>query len=319
LVIAFFGTPGFAVPTLQHLLRSPHRVAGVVTQPDRPSGRGQQLTSGPVKRVVVDQHIPLLQPSRASDPDFLASFSQWQVDLGVVAAYGKILPRALLEIPRLGMINVHASLLPKYRGAAPIQRAVMAGESQTGVTIMRIVQELDAGPMLAKLIEPIGPEQTSVEVEERLAFLGAALLVSVVDDLAGGRAIEIPQDPAEATYAPRLSKAEGLIDWTQSAQSVHNRIRGLYPWPHAFTYLDSARYIIQRSRVLSDRPYTQTIEKPQPGEILIASGDELFVQCGDTVLAILEIQPEGRRPLHVREFLAGHHLQPGQMFGAKKA
>lgn len=315
--IAFWGTPEFAVPTLEHLLRSDHAVVGVVTQPDRPRGRGQHLRMGPVKRVALEHELPVLQPERMKDPTFLDALRGWQVDLAVVAAYGKILPQTLLELPRLGMINVHASLLPKYRGAAPIQRAVMAGERETGITIIRLVQELDAGPMLAKLVQPVRPDDTSDEIEQQLAFLGAALLVSVVNDIAVGRAVEVPQDSAQATLAPRLTKAEGLIDWMLPAQSIHNRVRGLHPWPHAFTYLGGARYIILRSR--SERPAAifPGSRDARPGEVLAASGDQLFVRCGDgSVLAILEIQPEGRRPLEVREFLSGHHLRPGQQFSA---
>jgi methionyl-tRNA formyltransferase len=313
--IAFLGTPEFAVPTLEHLLRSDHQVVGAVTQPDRPSGRGQHLTMGPVKRVAIEHNLPVLQPERMKDPAFLDALRGWQLDLAVVAAYGRILPQTLLELPRLGMINVHASLLPKYRGAAPIQRAIMAGDRETGVTIIRLVEELDAGPMLARLVQPVGPDDTSEEIEQQLAFLGAALLVSVVNDMATGRAVEVPQDPAQATRAPRLTKSEGLIDWMQPAQTIHNRIRGLRPWPHAFTYLDGARCIILRSRPEVETPIVSGSRDARPGEVLAASGERLLVKCGDgSALAILQIQPEGRRPLEVREFLAGHHLRPGQVF-----
>lgn len=312
--IAFFGTPEFAVQTLEHLLRSDHAVAGVVTQPDRPRGRGQHLTIGPVKRVALDHELPVLQPERMKDPAFQDAVHGWQVDLAVVAAYGRILPQTLLELPRLGMINVHASLLPKYRGAAPIQRAVMAGERETGITIIRLVEELDAGPMLAKLVQPVGPDDTSEDIEQQLAFLGAALLVSVVNDIAAARAVEVPQDSAQATLAPRLTKAEGLIDWMLPAQSIHNRVRGLHPWPHAFTFLEGARYIILRSRP-EQAGVASGARDARPGEVLAASGDQLFVSCGDgSALAILEIQPEGRRPLEIREFLSGRHLRPGQVF-----
>jgi methionyl-tRNA formyltransferase len=317
--IAFFGTPEFAVPTLTHLLQSSHRVVGVVTQPDRPRGRGQRVTAGPVKRVALEHQLPLLQPERMSDAAFIDAVRGWHVDLAVVAAYGRILPRTLLELPHLGMINVHASLLPKYRGAAPIQRAVIAGERETGITIIRLIQELDAGPMLARLVQPIGPEQTSEDVEHQLAVPGAVLLVGVVDDLAAGLAVEAPQDPAQATYAPRLNKSEGLIDWTQPAQSIHDRIRGLRPWPQAFTFLDGARYIILKSRAEPHLSAASAARDAHPGELVQASGERLIVRCGDhSALAILEIQPEGRRPLDVREFLAGHHAQPGQVFGAPK-
>jgi methionyl-tRNA formyltransferase len=310
--VAFFGTPRFAVPTLEHLLRSRHTVAGVVTQPDRPRGRGQRHSDAPVKQVALGARLPILQPERMQDTSLLETLRGWQLDLGVVVAYGRILPSTLLELPRLGMINAHASLLPKYRGAAPIQRAVMAGERETGVTIIRIVQALDSGPMLGAATRPIDPDENAEQVEEDLSFLGAALVMSAIDDLAGGTMEDTPQDEAQATYAPRLTKAEGLIDWSNTAQRIHNQIRGLYPWPHAFTYLDGARYILLESRVPSD---IADSSHARTGEILRASGDDLTVRAGDAALDVLRIQPEGRRPFHIREFLAGHTLSPGQMFG----
>jgi methionyl-tRNA formyltransferase len=237
------------------------------------------------------------------------------MDLGVVAAYGKILPPTLLQLPRFGMINVHASLLPKYRGAAPIQRAVMAGETETGITIIRLIEELDAGPMLGMATRHIEPDETAEEVEHDLSFLGAALVMSVLNDVAAASAQEESQDASQVSYAPRLSKAEGLIDWTKSARHIHNQIRGLYPWPHAFTYLDGVRYIILKSRVESPAATPSDASGARAGQIVRASGDDLMVRTGDTAVAILSIQPEGRRPLNTREFLAGHAVRPGQAFG----
>ena len=315
--IVFFGTPAFAIPSLEHLRRSRHPVIGVVTQPDRPHGRGQHHSEGPVKQVALAHQLPMLQPERIQDPVFLDSLRDWQPDLGIIAAYGKILSQTLLEIPRLGMINVHASLLPKYRGAAPIHRAIMAGERETGITIMRVVKELDAGPMLGVLAHPIRPDQTSEEVEQELAFLGAALLLGVLEDVAAGRAIEIPQDPAAATFAPRLTKGEGLIDWTSSALRIHDKIRGLHPWPHAFTYLNGARYILLKSEPGRTAGRLPDPRVACPGEILVASGEQLIVKTGDNEgsIRILEIQSEGGKPLQAREFLAGHPLHAGQVFG----
>jgi methionyl-tRNA formyltransferase len=313
--VAFFGTPRFAVPSLEHLLRSHHTVAGVFTQPDRPRGRGQRQSDAPVKQVARENHIPILQPDRLQDTVVLETLRDWHVDLGVVAAYGRILPSTLLELPRFGMINVHASLLPKYRGAAPIQRAVMAGETETGITIIRLVQALDAGPMLGSATKTIETDETAEQVEHDLSFLGAALLMRVIHDITAGTAQEVIQDPAQATYAPRLTKSEGLIDWTKSAQQIHNQIRGLYPWPHAFTYLGGVRHILLESRVESTAPARSDSPLGSAGQILRASGDDLTVKTGDTALAILTIQPEGRRPLRTREFLAGHPVRPGQVFG----
>ncbi len=309
--IAFFGTPEFAVPSLKSLLGSRHSVVGVVTRPDRPVGRGHLLQEPAVKRAASIHGLPILQPERLKDEGFLTALAALDTDLGVIAAYGRILSESLLQIPRLGFINVHASLLPRFRGAAPVHRAVMEGEATTGVTIMRVVPALDAGPIMASASRPIGPEETSDEVERDLSTLGARLLVSVVDDLAFGRAIEVPQDDGLATYAPRLEKSDGLIDWRQPARTIHDQVRGLHPWPHAHTYLDATRYILLRTRV--DHPETRPEggKAAVPGEVLEASGDVLRVATGDGSLSILEIQPEGRRPFTVREFLAGHRIKTG--------
>jgi methionyl-tRNA formyltransferase len=326
MVIVFFGTPQFAVPTLQRLLNSRHTVAGVVTQPDRPSGRGQKITDAPVKALAVARHLPVLQPDRLKPPEVAAALRAWQADLGVVAAYGRIIPEHLLSIPRLGMINVHASLLPKYRGAAPVHRAVIDGELETGVTIMRVAKELDAGPMFAMAKHPIGPDETSDVVEEALAHLGAGLLVRVVDQIAAGTARAEPQDAACATYAPRLTKEEGLIDWSRPSSSIHNRVRGLHPWPHAYTFLDGTRLIVLRTRIghadlegprrmLEGPRRTEDRHSAPPGTIVEVTRDAIHVATGDRgPLAIVELQAEGRRPMHVREFIAGHGVSQGAVF-----
>ena len=308
--IVFFGTPGFAVPTLEALLRSRHVLAGVVTQPDRPRGRGQQVLDAPVKAMAAASGVPILQPERLKDAAFLEALTALRADLGVVAAYGKILSDQVLAIPIRGFINVHASLLPRYRGAAPVHRAVIAGERETGVTIMRVVQALDAGPMLANAHRPIGAEETSEEVERDLARLGAALLVGTLDGLAAGPLQEQPQDDSQATYAPKLRKDEGLMDWRWPADRLHNMIRGLYPWPHAFTFLGTRRFIVRRSR-WSGEPSPDA-----PGTVVDAAGDRLAVATGSGVLEITEIQSEGKRPMSAREFLAGHPLSRGDRFGS---
>jgi methionyl-tRNA formyltransferase len=302
--IVFFGTPHFAVPTLDALLQSGHSVVSVVTQPDRPRDRGQRVSESPIKTVAQAFRIPVLQPDKLRDERFLQALSATAADLGIVAAYGKILTEAVLGTPRLGLINVHASLLPRYRGAAPVHRAVINGNSETGVTIMRMVKALDAGPMLATVRRPIGPDETSEDIERDLARLGASLLVSTVGDLAGGRIVEQPQDDSLATYAPRLTKDEGVIDWTLSAQNLHNLIRGLHPWPHAVTYHRNRRLILHRSAVLTD-------VNGEPGAVLESQGDHLHVATGSGALAITEIQPEGRRAMPTRDFLAGHQVAVG--------
>ena len=308
MVVVFFGTPAFAVPSLEALIRSGHRVAAVVSQPDRPKGRGQQLQPTPTRLVAEVAGIPVIQPTRIKDEAFLGQIRDLQPDLGVVVAFGRILPDALLAIPRLGMINVHASVLPRYRGAAPIQRAVLAGDAETGVTIMRVETELDAGPTFAVATVPIPPDATSGDVERTLAPLGAQLLLPVVDDLAADRAVETPQDDARATLAPKITKDEGVIDWTLSAGAVHNRVRGLQPWPLASTRFNGERIVLRRTTPLASGGTV-------PGTVVRAQADELIVACGDgTALRVLEIQPEGRRTMTAREFLAGRGALEGSRF-----
>lgn len=303
--VAFFGTPSFAVATLNALLDSSHCVAVVVTQPDRGRGRGQHVSDAPVKARAVEAGIPVLQPLALGGPEFLEAVGRYGVDVGIVAAYGRILPASVLSWPKLGMVNVHASLLPRYRGAAPVHRAVIAGERETGVTIMRVVQALDAGPTLASVRRPIGDDETSEEVERDLAQKGARLLVSTVDDLAAGTAIETPQDDAAATYAPRLTKTDGVVDWSRSARGIHDLIRGLHPWPHAFTYLNGGRLILLRSSASSDETGAA------PGTVVAAHGTEFRVAAGSGVVIVRELQAGGKRPMNARDFLAGHPVVVG--------
>ena len=308
--IVFFGTPDFAVPALQALLDSRHPVVAVVTQPDRARGRGHQSQKGPVKLLAEQHGLDVLQPERLRDDRFLEMLRGLDADLGVVAAYGKILTDAVLAIPKQGLINVHASLLPKYRGAAPIHRAVMAGETMTGVTIMRVVKALDAGPMISKATRAIGPHETSVDVERDIAQIGARALVDAVDALAEGRAIETPQNDADATYAHKLEKIDGIVDWSRTAAEIHNQIRGLHPWPHAYSDLQGERIILLRSEPERDLPSIRA----EPGTVIDAHTDQFRVQTGHGVLRLLMLQREGRRPLSAREFLAGRRIEPGARF-----
>jgi methionyl-tRNA formyltransferase len=308
--VVFFGTPEFAVPTLGALLASPYDVVGVVTQPDRPRGRGQRTTASPVKAATLAAGKRVLQPTSVKDAAFLSELSGLAPDLGVVAAYGQILTERALTIPRMGMINVHASILPRYRGAAPVHRAVIDGETETGITIMRVVRALDAGPMLATARRPITADETSDDVERDLAEIGAQLLLATIPGLLDGSVAEIPQDDSGATYAPRLAKDDGRIDWTWSAERIHNLIRGLHPWPHAATFLGSRRFILHRSKPVHDPV------RAVPGAILEALGDRLVVAAGAGRVEIVEIQPEGKRPMLVREFLSGHPLTAGSIFHA---
>ncbi len=308
--VVFFGTPGFAVPTLDRLIGSPHPVAGVVTQPDRPRGRGQQLTPGPVKMVAAAAGLPIFQPEKLSRDAFETPLGALNADIGVVAAYGKILPDWLLAALPRGLINVHASLLPRYRGASPVHRAVINGDRETGVTIMRVVKALDAGPTIASATVPIGPDNVTTEVESALAERGAELLAQTLDAIESGMAIETPQDDSQATYAPKLSKADAIVDWTRSAPQIHNQIRGLWPWPHASTFLGDTRYILHRSR-----PSSAEHADP-PGTILRASaGEGLHVACGmSTALELLEVQLEGKRVMSARDAMAAKALAAGRRF-----
>ena len=306
--VAFFGTPEFAVPSLSALIESRHEVVALVSQPDRPKGRGQKLQPTPTRQVALEAGVPVLQPAKIRDDTFLDAFRDLRVDLGVVAAYGKILPDALLAIPPLGMINVHASLLPAYRGAAPVHRAVIDGLAATGVTIMRVVRELDAGPMLARVTRPIAADETSVDVERGLARLGAALLLEVIEQLAAGAAKEEPQDDSAATYAAKITREEGTLDWTLPAAAIHDRVRGLQPWPLVSARLDGHRYLLHRT---AHDPRTAAAA---PGAIVEAAGDRLVVATAHGTLQILQLQPEGRRVLSSREFLAGYRIRPGMIF-----
>jgi methionyl-tRNA formyltransferase len=304
--IVYFGTPEFAVPTLRRLLDSGERVVALVSQPDRPRGRGHRLAPTPTKDIASGRGVPVFQPERLKDDRFLQQIAELEPDLGVVAAYGKLLPDELLRIPAFGMINVHASLLPKWRGAAPVHRAVIAGDTETGVTIMRVVTELDAGPMFAAAARRIDPDETSVDVERGLAELGAGLSVAVVRQIADGRATETPQNAARATYAPKLTKAEGAVDWSLPAEQLHNLVRGLQPWPLVSARIGQGRVLIHKTAL------TSAITPDKAGTIVRAEGERLEIAAGDgRVLRLLVLQPEGRRVMTAREFLAGRHVPPG--------
>lgn len=309
--VVFFGTPAFAVPTLEALIASPHPVVGVVTQPDRPRGRGQHVRPCAVKALAAAHGLRVLQPERLRREDLEPALASLGADIGVVAAYGKLLPAWLLAALPRGLLNVHASLLPRYRGAAPVHRAVMAGETETGVTIMRVVQALDAGPMLAQQRVPIGPDDTSADVERVLAQVGARLLRETLDRLAVGPVPETSQDEALVSYAPRLDKREGLVDWSQPAAAVHNLIRGLHPWPHAYSFLNHSRVILHRSRVSGARA-----PGCPPGTIVTARPAEgLQVACGGgDLLDLIELQLEGKRVMHAREALSHPIFIAGSRF-----
>jgi methionyl-tRNA formyltransferase len=307
--LLYFGTPAFAVPSLRALASGRHTVVGVVTQPDRPRGRGQKVTPSPVKAAAIELGVPVLQPPRLKDPDVDAQLRALGADLGVVVAYGKILPTPLLALPRLGMINVHASLLPRWRGAAPIQRAILAGDQETGITIMRVIPELDAGPMLATVPTPIRVDESSVDLEQRLAALGADLLGETIEAMARGPVTETPQDAARVTYAARLERRDGHIAFDYPAVAIHNAIRGLQPWPLVWARLKGKRIALLASEALPG----ETVSGPA-GTIVRVEPDALVVATGAGAIRLTRVQLEDRPAVVVRDFLNGHPTQRGERF-----
>lgn len=311
--IVFMGTPEFAVPSLEALLRSDDEVVGVVTQPDRPKGRGHQLVPPPVKLVAERAGIPVLQPLKIRTPEFLQALSAWQPDLIAVAAYGRILHTPILRLPPRGCVNVHGSLLPKYRGAAPVQWAVINGETITGITTMLMDEGMDTGPMLLQEKVEILPDDTAGTLAPRLAELGGRLLVDTITQLKAGTLTPKKQDDSQATLAPLLKKEDGLIDWTMGATALANRIRGLSPWPGAYTFLGDERWNIWRA-VASVGATTD-----KPGTIVAVNKQGIVVATGDGVLEIREIQTANSKRMSVGQFLAGHRVVPGRQLGSPAA
>ncbi|HVM97094.1 MAG TPA: methionyl-tRNA formyltransferase [Candidatus Acidoferrales bacterium] len=306
--VIFFGTPEFAVPSLEMLLRGPEEVVGVVCQPDRPAGRGQHLTQPPVKQTAVAAGIPVLQPTKVRTPDFLEALRAWTPDLIIVAAYGRILPTSVLELPEHGCINVHASLLPKYRGAAPIQWSLINGDTQTGVTIMQMSEEMDAGDILLQHATDIGPEETYGELQTRLGRLGAQTLRAALDELSAGRLRRTPQDPALVTMAPMIKKEDGRIDWQLPAAVLACRVRGFNPWPSATTTLNGKLLKIHRAHATSGGT-------GESGGTVVSIVGGIGIACGDGILIIDELQLEGRKPLAAAQFVRGGTVGVGTRLG----
>jgi len=303
--IVFMGTPEFAVPSVEALLKSDDRVVGIVTQPDRPRGRGQRLSPSPVKVIARREQIPVLQPAKMKDPSFMAELSGWKPDVIAVAAFGRILPPAILSFPPRGCINVHASLLPKYRGAGPIQWALINGETETGITTMLMDEGMDTGAILLQATMAIGQDDTAGSLSSRLADLGGRLLVETLAQLKTGTLTPRLQDHGQATLAPLLKKEDGAVNWTMSATSIANRIRGLTPWPGAYTFLRMDRWTISRSVALDEATNLA------PGQITAVTKDAIHVATGEGVLAIRELQPANGRRMPVGQYLAGHPLETG--------
>jgi methionyl-tRNA formyltransferase len=306
--IVFFGTPDFAVPSLRALLAGADPVVGVVCQPDKPAGRGRHVAMPAVKQAALDAQVPVLQPEKLRRPEFLEALRAWAPDLIVVAAYGRILPKAVLDLPRLGCLNVHGSLLPKYRGAAPVQWAILRGESVTGVTIMQMNERMDAGDILLQRETPIGNDETYGELLERLAEIGAQVLMEAIAQVHAGTLQRQVQREGEVTLAPLIKKEDGCIDWTRSAMSIACMVRAFNPWPSAFTYLDSKLLKIHRAHV-------GTAHSDCPGAVLQVQGD-LTVGTGEGTLVLDELQLEGRKRMPATEFVRGGSIKAGTVLGA---
>jgi methionyl-tRNA formyltransferase len=311
------GTGHFALPTFLGLYETSHQVVGLFTQPDR-TGRGHHRPSNPMKRAALEHGTPVFQPERVKSPEALADLRSLQPDLCVVAAYGQILSSDLLQIPRMGAINVHASVLPKYRGAAPVQYAVWHGETVTGVTIFQIEPKLDAGPILGIERTEIAEKETAGELELRLATIAVPLVIRVIDQLEIGVAKHIPQDSEWATTAPRLKKSDAVIDWSKSAEQIGWHIRAMHPWPKPFTFLHQAGGMPLRLIVADVEPSDVTADA-SPGTILVADGKRLIVQAGDRGVEITRLQPVGKRVMQTAEFLCGHAVHPGDRLSADEA
>ena len=304
--IVFMGTPEFAVPSLNALVEDGHEICGVFTQPDKPKNRGMKLQISPVKEYALSACLPVFQPGKMRDGEALAVLRELKPELIAVAAYGKILPVDILNLPPLGCVNVHSSLLPKYRGAAPINWAILNGEDETGVTIQRMAEGIDTGDILAQVGTPIDINENAVQLLTRLAKTGAELLAETVRKLETGAARPTPQDESQASYAPMLSRELSFMNWYKTARQLHDQVRGLYPWPSAAAVLDGTRCKIIRTFL----PEEETDQRA--GSILRADKKGLRIACGDgRVLEILELQPDGKKVMTAAAFLMGHPIQTG--------
>lgn len=307
--IVFLGSGAFAIPSFEAVIEAGHDVVALVTQPDREKGRGRALSPPPLKPVAEARGVAVHQPRRVREPAAQDALRALAPDIQVVVAYGQILPRSVIDIAPLGTVNVHGSLLPRYRGAAPIQWAIVNGERETGVTTMLIDEGLDTGPTLLSRATPIGPEETAAELEPRLAALGAAVLVETLEGIGAGTLKPVPQDHARATLAPIIRKEDGRLDWTLPAETLARRVRGFHPWPGTFTTWQGQPLKVLRARPAPDGPST-------PGEIVATDREGLVAGCGGgTRLRLLEVQPESRRPMSAAAFAAGLRPAPGARFG----
>lgn len=310
--IIFMGTPELAAASLAALVREPaFQIVAVVTQPDRPKGRELKLQPSPVKELAVTAGLPVLQPAKAREEQFIAGLGKLQPDLIAVAAFGQILPQPILDLPRWGCLNVHTSLLPKYRGAAPIQAALLNGDSETGVTIMKMDAGLDTGDILTQRATPIRDDDNAATLHDRLAQLGAELLVQTIPDYVAGKVQPRPQQHELATHVPKIKKEDGRIDWRQPARNIWNHIRAFTPWPGAFTFLPAQ----PQSQLLKLWQAEAVSGHGTAGDILSADKHGIVIACGSGALRVTQLQREGGRRLTAGEFLAGHALAPGTKLG----
>lgn len=305
--IVFMGTPEFAVPCLRAIVAAGYEVCGVVSQPDRPKGRGRKLSPSPVKEAALLLGLPVVTVEQVRDASFLAQLQEWSPDVAVVVAFGQILPESVLKTPRLGCINVHASLLPAYRGAAPIHRVIIDGCIQTGITTMQMDRGMDTGDMLLSVPVNIFPDMTMGELHDALSERGATLIVETLEQVFSGRARPIPQDSAQASHAPMLDRALERIDWKKSAHQIHNLVRGLNPSPGAYCKSDSITMKIWRTRII---PASGPLI---PGRIHSATAEGLVVETGQDMLELLEVQPECKRRMGARDCACGYCLTPGMV------
>jgi methionyl-tRNA formyltransferase len=308
--LVFMGTPDFALPTLKRLHESLHQVSAVVTQPDKPKGRGRAVVPTPVKAYAVEQGLTVWQPAKASAPEFIEQIAALKPDILVVIAYGQILKQALLDVPKQFCMNIHASLLPKYRGAAPINWAIINGDTETGVTTMKMDAGMDTGDMLLKSSMTIEPHHTAKDLHDALSEMGGELALTTLDRLEAGDLIPQPQDANLATMAPKMKKEDGLIDWNQTAETIHNRVRGLEPWPGTYTFLENKRWRLGKTETGSGE------NTDSPGELARVSDYGIEVGTGEGRLILKEVQPEGKKRMDVKSFLTGHPVKPGTRLGS---
>lgn len=312
--IIFMGTPEFAVPVLESLINSRHEVVASVTQPDRPKGRGKNMQFSPVKECALAHNIPVMQPVNVSVPEVIDELRAYEPELIVVVAFGQFVTKKIREMPKYGCINVHASLLPKYRGAGPIQWAVINGEKESGVTTMYMCREIDKGDMLLKDTVTLDPKETGDSLHDKLSMMGGPLLLKTIDQLEDGSAVRIPQCEEESTYAPKLEKTMGNIDWTMDADRIERLVRGLNSWPGTFTKIHGKTVKIWDCDVVRQETLTESQAAATPGTVIVSEKDQLIVKAGNGALSLRMLQPEGKKNMTVDAYLRGYPIAQGELF-----